>query len=194
MNADGTNMESIEARGGSVDWSPKNAELAYSTNDGDGANLWVRDLKTLESRSLLEKKYQQIHWGFSWSPDGEWIGFQGILPGGRSEVAVVHARGQAKGYRVLLSEENTPDLKKIDGYFSWRPDSKRFLVALKMGKDINVQLYCVDPEGKAPPQRLAGQDAAQTNFIPAWSPDGKTIVYAYAEGNRPANQKAAEKE
>jgi Tol biopolymer transport system component len=107
-------------------------------------------------------------------------------------VAVVHAQGQAKGYRVLLSEENTPDLKKIDGYFSWRPDSKRFLVALKMGNDINEQLYCVDPEGKAPPQKLAGQDAARTNFIPAWSPDGKTIVYAYAKGNRPANQKAAE--
>ena len=51
-----------------------------------------------------------------------------------------------------------------------------------MGKDVNEQLYCIDPEGKVPPQKLAGQDAAQSNFIPAWSPDGKTIVYAYGKG------------
>jgi uncharacterized protein (TIGR03067 family) len=191
MNADGTNKESIHERGGSVDWSTKKAELVYSTNDNDGGNLCVRDLNTQETRTLLEKKYQQIHWGLSWSPDGEWIAFQGILPSGRSEAAIVHAEGQAKGYRVLLSEEKTPDLKKIDGYFSWRPDGKQLLVALKMGNDVNKQLYCVDLDGKSRPRKLAGQDEGRTNFIPAWSPDGKTIVYAYAPGSRPANQKAA---
>jgi uncharacterized protein (TIGR03067 family) len=193
MNADGSNKESIRERGGSVDWSPKKAELVYSTNDDGGGNLCVRDLKTQETRTLLEKKYQQIHWGLSWSPDGEWIAFQGTLPGGRTEAAVVHAEGQAKGYRVLLSEEHTPDLKKIDGYFSWRPDGKQLLVALRMGKDVNKQLYCLDFDGKAPPRKLAGQEGAQANFIPAWSPDGKTIVYAYAPGRRPTEQKAAER-
>lgn len=207
MDADGTNKESIHQGSGtgeSVDWSPKKAELAYSTNEpnpyggganpyGGGANLCVLDLKTRESRALLKKKYQQIHWGFAWSPDGKWIAFLGILPGGRSEVAVVHAQGQAKGFRVLLSEEKVPDLKKIDGYISWRPDGKQFLIGLKMGKDVNTQLYCLDMEGKAPPRKLAGQDAAQTNFIPAWSPDGKTIVYAYAKGTRPTSQKVEKK-
>ena len=127
MNADGTNKELIQARGGSADWSPNKAELAYSTNDDGKANLCVRDLRTRGNRLLLEEKYQSVHWGFSWSHDGKWIAFQGTLPGGRSEVAVVRAEGQARGYRVLLSEENTPDLKKIDGYFSWRPDGKQSL-------------------------------------------------------------------
>ena len=62
-----------------------------------------------------------------------------------------------------------------------------------MGDDVNEQLYCIDLDGKAPPRKLAGQDAVQTNFIPAWSPDGKTIVYACAKGKRPAIKEAAEK-
>ena len=46
----------------------------------------------------------------------------------------------------------------------------------------NDQLYLLDPEGKTPPQKLAGQDPTRNNLGMYWSPDGKRIVFASAPG------------
>ena len=95
MKADGTDTQLIDAEGWSADWSPKADELAYIL----GANICVCDLKTKKQRNLLDKEYSGIYWGVAWSPDGRWICFQGTLPGGGSELALVDAQGQAKGFK-----------------------------------------------------------------------------------------------
>ena len=102
MNADGSDLQLIDENGWSPDWSPKKDELCYTIYRGQTPNLCVYNVKTKERRYLLEKDYRQVYWGLSWSPDGEWVCFKGDLPDGGSEIAVVNAQGQAKGFKVLL--------------------------------------------------------------------------------------------
>jgi uncharacterized protein (TIGR03067 family) len=182
MNADGSDNRLIDLEGWIGDWSPKNDELAYIISGGRGTNIRVQDLKTQERRHLLDKKYIGVFDGLSWSPNGQWICFKGKLPDGSSELAVVHAEGQAKGFRVLLPNEATHGLKDVNRFFSWNPDGKQILVSMLMEGDTNLQLYLIDPEGNMPPQKLAGQDPSCANYGSSWSPDGKKIVLSFWPG------------
>ena len=179
MNTDGSNLHTIDVQGWGPDWSPKNDELAYTTSAGGGANICVHDLKTNDRRYLLKKQYSQIYWGLSWSSDGQWICYEGVLPDGSSEVAVVHRDGESKGFKILLPNKEITDVKEVKSYFSWSPDSKQILVPLKLKNDKNLQLYIFDPDGKSPPKILAGQDATRRFYGSSWSPDGKNIVLSF---------------
>jgi TolB protein len=174
MNADGTENQLLASDGWSSDWSPKTDELAYTV----GSNICVHDLKTNKRRNLIDKIYNGIYWGLAWSPDGQWICFQGTLPDGGSELALVSAKGQAKGFKVLLPSKNISDIKGFQTCFSWSPDSKNITLSMTLEGDRNTQIYILDAEGNKPPQRLAAQNPKKQNYTPAWSPDGKSIIFA----------------
>ena len=199
MDADGSNKKLIEERVWSVDWSPKNQdEVAYiASADGLGVDIRsstsgkivVRNLKTNEVRTLLDKQFSSSNWSLTWSPDGRWICYQAETPSGEPELAIVSAEGQSKGYKVLLPNDAIKHVQESSYYYSWRPDGKRLLTSIKMDGDDNRQLYLIDVEGKELPQKLAGQDPSRSNVLTCWSPDGKKIVFASAPG-KPAENKS----
>jgi TolB protein len=189
MNADGTGEQLIDSEGWCAKWSPKKDELLYTVNDSAGANICVKDLKTGDQRILLKTQYQSIYWGLSWSPDGQWICFNG----NGTDVAVVNADGEEKGFKVLISGEDS-QVKKVQYYFGWSPDSKQILANMQMDDSKYSLMYLLDREGKTPPKPLAGQDTHRSSGGVAWSPDGKKIL----GGTRfaplaPAEKKQAEK-
>jgi Tol biopolymer transport system component len=114
----------------------------------------------------------------AFSPDGKWICFHGTLPDGSYEIALVDAQGEAKGFKVLLPSKDIPDVKDFQTYFSWSRGGKSIALSMTMGSDSDMQIYILDVDGKKPPQRLAEQDSKKRNWTPAWSPDGKAIVFA----------------
>jgi Tol biopolymer transport system component len=174
MNADGSDVQSIDTGGWGIVWSPNPDEVAYT----EGGNLCLYDLKTQQRRHLLgEHKYGYISFGFTWSPDGQWICFCGETQQGR-EIAVVHRDGEEKGFRVILSAQTMPGLKDIGGMLAWEPkQGNRVVASLVTADNSNRQLFFLDPEGHFPPQRLAGQDPKRWLMGPAWSPDGKQIIF-----------------
>jgi len=185
-NVDGPEKESIDTQsidpeGWGADWSPKKDELVYTKYTSAGPNLYVRDLKTNEMRPLLEKQYEMIYWGQSYSPDGNWICFKGTLPDGKVEMAVVHIGGQAHGFKVLV-DRDTPHVKQVDNFFSWQPDSKHVIATMQTDEDVNGQLYLIDIDNPATRRKIAGQDPARRNYVPACSSDGRRILYASARG------------
>ena len=172
MNADGSDVQSIDPRGWGIVWSPTRDELAYL----EGANLCIYDSNTHERRHLLNTSYRNISFGFTWSSDGDWICFRGDSEKGQ-EVVVVHRDGEEKGLRVLLSIRTTPGLKEIGGFLGWEPKPDgRIVASMAMAGNPNRQLYFLDSEGNTPPKRLAEQDPTRPCMSPAWSPDGKRIV------------------
>jgi TolB protein len=181
MNADGTDKQLIDDNGWGADWSPKDDKLAYS----QGANICIYDLKSKQRRYLLDKERSHIYWGLAWSPDGNWICYKGTLPDGGPEIALVHAEGQAKGFKTLVQGKAMPPIRDSHNMFSWSVDSKHVLAPLRLDGDAQLQLYLLDPDGEKPPQRLQGQDAKLRNVGSSWSPDGKKIVISFGIG-RPA--------
>lgn len=178
MNADGSDKTMIDPNGWSADWSPKKNELAYSIS----GNICVMDLKTKDRRYLLEKAYRSIYWGLVWSPDAQWICYYGTLPDGSNEVAIVNSQSQSKGFKVLLPNEAIKGVKAFQTCFSWSPDGKQIALSMTMEGDKKKQIYILDVEGNKQPRRLADQNPNTKNYTPAWSPDGKEILYGREKG------------
>lgn len=182
MNADGTDRRQLDSAGWGSEWSPKGSEIAYVVRRG-GPNVCVYDLIEDDRRVLLDKKYAHIHQGMAWSPDGKWICFKANLPDGSHEVAIVHAKGQRKGFKVLSDRRVRPGL-------AWRPDGKQVLVSMGVtDNDPHRRLCLLDAAGEQPPARLPGQPWDRDNGEGAWSPDGKKIVFASLEVDLPGGER-----
>ena len=180
-NIDGTEKQAVDVEGWGAEWSPKKDELVYTKYTGSGPNLYVRNLKTAEMRPLLQKQYEMIYWGQSFSPDGAWICFKGTLPDDKTEMAMVHVDGQAHGFKVL-ADGSTPNFKRFDNYFTWQADGKHVFASALCKEDINAQLYVIDTENPTIRTKMPGQNAGKRNYVPACSSDGKRLLYASASG------------
>jgi Tol biopolymer transport system component len=180
MNADGTNVKSVDPQGWSASWSPKGDVLAYIKHEDANPKLCIYDLNTWKHSALLNKPYQQINCLPAWSPDAQWICFKGILPEGNEELAVVHAEGQEKGFRILFPGPAMADAQRIDRAFGWQAKPENRILASVAAPDSHrtFVLRLIDPEGKTPMQRIAGQDAIRSRKDANFSPDGKKIIFS----------------
>lgn len=178
MNADGSKKDLLDEGGWAIEWCPRGNRVAYTIHRDGGANILVRDLDTNEERTLLTKSYQQIYWGMTWSPDGQWIAFKGVTPDGQSELAAVHVEGESKGFKILLPKA-MPGLRYIMFTVAWGGDGGRVLAAMTGPNDNANQLYFLDFAEKERPQLLAGQDPQRSCTSMAWSLDGKKILLTF---------------
>jgi TolB protein len=64
---------------------------------------------------------------------------------------------------------------------AWSPDGRRLAVVLS--KDGGSQMFLINAEGGAPPQRLASSNAIDTE--PNFSPDGSSIIFTSDRGGSP---------
>ncbi|MBN1910381.1 MAG: TIGR03067 domain-containing protein [Pirellulales bacterium] len=173
MNADGTNRTQIDPSGFAPEWCPKGNKVAYIS----GGNIVVRDLDNDDTVALLDEPYQSIHYGMSWSKDGQWICFKGYRNDGY-DLAIVHAEGQKKGFRTLLTyDSGEPDQNEFGHNFTWNPDGKQVLVPFVATGGKHLQLHLVDVEGKAKPKRLDWQRTDRWYKSPTWTADGREIAY-----------------
>ena len=161
--------------GWSGQWSPDGKKIAYT----EGAALRTIDPDTKEIATVLDgaaNPYHSIFRNFGWSPDSNYLCFQGIRKDGRPEIATVSMVGDPD-LNVLHDGTGDPQTN-----FAWSPNGQRVLFSWPTQDRSRMVLHEINPHKPSEPRPVRGLETTMSSRNSSWSPDGKfLIVHVRAE-------------
>ena len=164
-------------------YSPDGKQLAFTTDQGGGDNIWTMATDGSEQKQVTKEKFRLLN-GAAWSVDGEYIiarkHFTGMRSIGSGEIWMYHKSG---GGGVQLNKR--PNEQKDLGEPVFTPDGKYVLYSrdatpgkyFEYSKDSNNQIYnieAIDLKTGDTEVWVSGQGGA---VRPTPSPDGKTLAF-----------------
>lgn len=203
MDADGTNARRLTDNkdGDSLPAiSPDGTRIVFDSNRLRAADQ-PPNTQHLFLMNIDGSGQTPLTWGSSasWSPDGKRIAFHASAsgtgaptrvepgaPASDSDIFVADVDG-------LLKKRGTPhNLTKspgsIDDDADWSPDGRRIVYTSRAvtGRgsnavnDPSAEIFVINADGSGSPVRLTANDEEER--APAWSPDGKRILYVARKG------------
>ena len=168
MNADGKGRQWLFA-GTAPIFAPDGSRILFVSSHEGNQFIYTWDVLEGTPKKILQEPYQKRPGIARWSPDGKRVAFIDER-GGKVELYVIDSAGSEKGQTMRHRG-------LIGGPVAWGPENR--LLLWSKDKDMNEpqKLHTLPPEGDEPPTVLANQDAGALNFDPAWSPDGRRIVF-----------------
>jgi Tol biopolymer transport system component len=183
VNVDGTNERRLTNRPG-IDgypaWSPDGQQIAFCTDRDGNDEIYVMDADGSNLRNLTNHPSSDCE-NPAWSHSGEKIAFYTDRDGNR-ELYVMDADGsnqirvtRTQGFDLLTRRAWSPDDSKFvycstdDHIFDENGGPDRY--------DL-FEIYVADVDGSNVVKLT--EDGEQDSY-PAWSPDGKTILYVHFE-------------
>jgi Tol biopolymer transport system component len=161
-------------------WSPDGSQLVYSSDKGGNQlQLWIRDMRTGQSRQVTHLTTQPQ--GAAWSPDGKRIAFLNINNNyGVAEIAVLDV--------TTLAVAKLHDTLPQPGAPAWSADGKRLALAAlapysKRFREGTNQVLTMSATASGndkwyePVSTLSIDSRADCG--PVWSPDGSKMAAIY---------------
>jgi serine/threonine-protein kinase len=160
-----------DARDAPPDWNPTGTALVYASTSAGDRRSRVYTLNTVatagESTEPRSTRYGQSP---AWSPDGNWIAYNGIDDEGQ-QAGLWLMRPDGSDARPLT--DRASDMRP-----AWLPDGSA-IVFMSRDRDTNWELYRLDLADGAVTRLTA--DPAQDG-LPAVSPDGEYVAFASDRG------------
>lgn len=180
MKGDGSeatqlSVRSLEAGHESPALSPDGTKVAYIAPDKGAYRLVVMDLTELVPTEVTNGHFGQAGEP-SWSPDGKSIALmRGDARDARDLVIIPSSGGEP---RVLM--QGADDYPELAGSPAWSPDGSTIAVASDRRLGKGTLLWLVDVKSGTPRALTEGREDGTMfhDITPAWTPDGKRIVFA----------------
>jgi Tol biopolymer transport system component len=164
-----------------LDWSPDGRWLAFSEDVNLGlSSIFVRKVDGAPPHELAGQSIEHADNDPAWSTDGKTIAFARDYGG---SLWLMDADGSSKR-RLDTASPPCSGAKEPD----WSPDGKwiAFVEACKPpaggGKESWSDIWLIRPDGSDLRRLTHADRQARANLSPAWSPDGKRIVFERLRG------------
>jgi Tol biopolymer transport system component len=188
-NADGSGKQRLP-RGRSGPWSPDGRRIAFDR----GSHLYVMNADGSGLRRLLKPRSAAKLTSLEWSPDGRKLVF--LSTAGTSgygvaeycyQVHVVNADGSAERD---LTRKAFSRRRVCHGGPTWSPDGRRiaFLETLRAGgRGGGSAVHVMNADGSGARRLTRFEESVGVVYIggPAWSPDGRKILFQSALADLP---------
>jgi len=164
VNADGSGLTRIDTGGAAALYpvfSPDGSQIAFSSKRDDNTDVWIMRVDGTDATRLTQHEAND---GYpSWSPDGARIAFH-TNRDGNYEIYVMNADGSDP---VRLTDHPADDYNP-----AWSLDGSRIAFDSDRDEIEGDEIYVVGPDGSGLSQ------VVEQGVFPAWSPDGKEILFA----------------
>jgi Tol biopolymer transport system component len=161
--------------------SPDGKRIAFGSDDGREASIWIYELSGTSSMRRLTFEGQGHNRFPVWSADSQRVAFQSDREG---DLGIFWQRADGNGTteRLTKADEGVSHIPE-----SWAPDGERFLYnAGKGGATTSLWVFSLKDRKAARFDAVesSATTSGRTLTAAVFSPDGRWVAYGFQEGQR----------
>jgi Tol biopolymer transport system component len=141
--------------------------LLQALDEAGLQSLWLRHIPTSTNKEVLAPARTRYE-GLTFSPDGNYLYFVRRDEENESESVLYSA--------TVLGGEPHVVIKDVDSPVSFSPDGRYFVFLRELHDSPNWDLLLARSDGTIERPIFSARPLPSDSHVPAWSPDGKTIV------------------
>jgi serine/threonine protein kinase len=157
--------------------SPDGKYLLQALEEAGEQSLWLRHIPSMTNKEVLAPALTRYQ-GLSFSPDGNYIYFLRRDEENESESQLYSASVLGGQPRVIVDDVDSP--------VSFSPDGQHFVFLRELHDSPNWDLLLAKSDGTIEKAIFRNHPLVTDSHLPAWSPDGKTIVIPIVQPTKDA--------